>query len=276
MTEMELPKIELSYETIIHKKVHSTQILLIPVGAPSLLWINKNGAYLINYSNKTYKEKKNISYHPSLASGTLFYGVVFKYKDVNFFVIEDLLYYKGKSISYQTFSNKLSIIGTILAREIQQQASKDKHDIILGLPVMTDNYKLNIKMIEDLPYKIKYIQFRNSQKQNGNHRFQFPLQKYLDSVNGTFTFLVRPQVNTDIYFLYKDDKYVDIAYIPDYKTSVMMNKLFRNIKENHNLDLLEESDDEEEEPIVYLDREYKMKCKYNKRFKKWVPISLEK
>jgi hypothetical protein len=48
-----------------------------------------------------------------------------------------------------------------------------------------------------------------------------------------------------------------------------------NIKENANLDLLEESDDENDEDFVYLDREYKMTCKYNKQFKKWVPISLE-
>ena len=274
MTEMELPKIELSYETIIHKKVHSNYTLLIPLGAPSLLWINKNGAYLINYNNKTHQEKKKISYHPSLSSGTLFYGILFKYKNVNFFVIEDLLFYKGKSHSSQSFSNKLSIIGTILEREIQQQPSKDKHDVILGLPIITEN--LNIKMIEELPYKIKYIQFRNSQKQNGNHRFQMPLQKYLDSVNETVSFLIKPDVKTDIYHLYKEDKYIDIAYIPDYKTSVMMNQIFRNIKENSNLDLLEESDDEEEEPIVYLDRNYLMKCKYNKKFKKWVPICLEK
>jgi hypothetical protein len=273
MSEMELPKIELSYETIIHKKVHSNQILLIPLGAPSLLWINKNGAYLINYNNKNNKEKKRLSYHSSLSNGTMFYGVLFKYKNVNFFVIEDLLYYKGKSYSSQSFSNKLSIIGSILEKEIQQQPAKDNNDIIIGLPVMTDN--INIKMIENLPYKIKYIQFRNFQKQNGNQRFQLPLQKYLDSVNEVVTFLIKPDVKTDIYHLYKEDKYIDVAYIPDYKTSVMMNKLFRNIKENSNLDLLEESDDEEEEIIVYLDREYNMNCKYNKKFKKWVPICLE-
>ena len=273
MTELDLPKIELSYETIIHKKVYSNQILLIPLGAPSLLWINKNGAYLINYNNKNNKENKRLSYHSSLSSGTMFYGISFKYKNVNFFVIEDLLYYKGKSYSSNSFSNKLSIIGSILEKEIQQQPAKDNHDIILGLPIMTD--KINVKMIEDLPYKIKYIQFRNFQKQNGNHRFQLPLQKYLDSVNEVVTFLIKPDVKTDIYHLYKEDKYIDVAYIPDYKTSVMMNKLFRNIKENSNLDLLEESDDEEEEVIVYLDREYNMNCKYNKKFKKWVPICLE-
>jgi hypothetical protein len=274
MTEMELPKIELSYETVVHKKVHSNQILLIPLGAPSLLWINKNGAYLINYNNKNNKEKKRLSYHPSLSGGTMFYGVLFKYKNVNFFVIEDLLYYKGKSYSSHSFSNKLSIIGSILEKEIQQQPAKDNNDIIIGLPVMTDN--INVKMIENLPYKIKYIQFRNFQKQNGNHRFQMPLQKYIDSVNEVVTFLIKPDVKTDIYHLYKEDKYIDVAYIPDYNTSVMMNKLFRNIKENSNLDLLEESDDEEDEEIVYLDREYNMSCKYNKKFKKWVPICLEK
>jgi hypothetical protein len=75
-----------------------------------------------------------------------------------------------------------------------------------------------------------------------------------------------------------ENKYVDVACIPDYKTSVFMNQLFRNIKENSNLDLLEESDDEEEDEndFVYLDRQYNMRCKYNKQFKKWIPISVEK
>jgi hypothetical protein len=56
-----------------------------------------------------------------------------------------------------------------------------------------------------------------------------------------------------------------------------MNKLFRNIKENDNLDALEESDDEDEfeddraDKFVYLDKSYKMYCVYNNKFKKWVP-----
>ena len=75
-------------------------------------------------------------------------------------------------------------------------------------------------------------------------------------------------------------EHYDIAYIPDYKTSVLMNKLFRNIKENNNLDLLEESDDEEEfensnlDKFVYLNKSFNMKCVFNLKFKKWVPISL--
>ena len=59
-----------------------------------------------------------------------------------------------------------------------------------------------------------------------------------------------------------------------------MNSLFRNIKENRNLDTLEESDDEEEfeniclDKYVYLDKAFKINCVYNNRFKKWVPFKV--
>jgi hypothetical protein len=59
-----------------------------------------------------------------------------------------------------------------------------------------------------------------------------------------------------------------------------MNTLFRNIKENENLDALEESDDEaefentNEDKFVYLDRMFDIRCEYNAKFRKWVPVSL--
>ena len=60
----------------------------------------------------------------------------------------------------------------------------------------------------------------------------------------------------------------------------MMNKLFRIIKENENLDALEESDDEEEfenenaDKFVKLDTSKKMVCQYNYKFKRWVPLKV--
>ena len=93
-------------------------------------------------------------------------------------------------------------------------------------------------------------------------------------------FTVKPDIQNDIYHLYEGDKYHSVALIPDYKTSVMMNKLFRNIKENTNLDTLEESDDEDEfendrdDRFVFLDKSYKMVCVYNHKFKKWAPVRL--
>ena len=99
-------------------------------------------------------------------------------------------------------------------------------------------------------------------------------------------FKVTADVQSDIYnlFIYKDgiEEFYDYEYIPDYETSLLMNKLFRNIKENDNLDALEESDDEDEfennnaDKYVYLERSYKINCRFNYKFKKWTPISMAK
>jgi hypothetical protein len=99
-------------------------------------------------------------------------------------------------------------------------------------------------------------------------------------------FFVKPDLQNDIYYLYQSSTTnfevisKEIAHIPDYKTSVLMNKLFRNIKENNNLDSLEESDEEDEfeniqiDKFVDLNKIIKMRCIFNYKFKKWVPVSV--
>ena len=57
-----------------------------------------------------------------------------------------------------------------------------------------------------------------------------------------------------------------------------MNGLFRNIRENRNLDYIEESDDEEDFEDTRLDKYVDsektlvMECVFHKKFKKWVPV----
>ena len=99
-------------------------------------------------------------------------------------------------------------------------------------------------------------------------------------------FFIKPDLQNDIYYLYQSSTTnfevisKEIAHIPDYKTSVLMNTLFRNIKENSNLDSLEESDEEEEfeniqiDKFVDLNKIIKMRCIFNYKFKKWVPVSV--
>ena len=90
-------------------------------------------------------------------------------------------------------------------------------------------------------------------------------------------FTIQAEEKQDIYKLYSSE-YEGYAHIPSYKTSVMMNKMFRNIKENDNLDALEESDDDEEfenvslSKHVNLDILYKFRCEWNRRFKLWEPV----
>lgn len=112
------------------------------------------------------------------------------------------------------------------------------------------------------------------------------------SSTNTRLFYIKPDLQNDIYYLYDTKLYTldsltttsiiskTIAHIPDYKTSVLMNKLFRNIKENANLDALEESDDEEEfeniqiDKFVDLNKTFKMRCIFNHKFRKWVPVNV--
>ena len=84
-------------------------------------------------------------------------------------------------------------------------------------------------------------------------------RKDFDIDNTTTIFAIKPDIQNDVYYLYYKnrinelEKY-DMAAVPDFKTSKMMNTIFRNIKENDNLDALEESDDEDEFENIDLDK----------------------
>jgi hypothetical protein len=99
------------------------------------------------------------------------------------------------------------------------------------------------------------------------------------------TFHVVADIQFDIYHLFayganKTQVYCGLASIPNYKKSIYMNGLFRNIRENRNLDYIEESDDEEDfentrvDKYVDTEKEILIECTFHKRFKKWVPVQL--
>lgn len=98
-------------------------------------------------------------------------------------------------------------------------------------------------------------------------------------------FQVTADIQFDIYHLFaygKNQKpvYYNVAYIPNYKSSVFLNGLFRKIRENKNLDYIEESDDEEEfqnieeDRYVDLKKVLLMECVFHFKFKKWIPIKV--
>lgn len=111
-----------------------------------------------------------------------------------------------------------------------------------------------------------------------------PQDEMLTNIQAVF--MVRPNIQNDIYELFARSSssrtgelvFHNFAHISGYKTSVMMNRLFRNIVENERLDAQEESEDEAEfentEPDKYvsLHKEFLMICRFNKRFCRWVPV----
>jgi hypothetical protein len=233
-----------------------------------------------------------------LRQGTLFYGTLFSLlQSKSVFSIEDVLLYKGEDVFKQLWHEKLEIFRQIMKFDIKQTCYEDTY-LLFGLPIMKPTFDELIKEINSITqYRISCVQFRKLDNKNVSQclkveRSESDGNKYIIKNEVVVTlptqqtknkrdmnFKVRPTIQPDIYHLYDKDtlKYVDIAFIPDFKTSVMMNKLFRNIKENENLDALEESDEEEEfentneDRFVYLEREYVMTCCYNSKFKKWMP-----
>jgi hypothetical protein len=195
-----------------------------------------------------------------------------------------------------TYLDKLQTLKHIFKNEISQNCIT-KNMVIFGLPLLGTNFNILLRDIESVPYKVSQIKFRFFDKANAKKivyvkYFKPGSQRASNNMNNNSNikmplnaiFKVTPDIQSDIYnlFYYKDGKeeYYDVAFIADFKTSVMMNKLFRNIKENRNLDFLEESDDDEEfedtraDKFVYLDKSFKMICEYNQKFKRWAPIQL--
>jgi hypothetical protein len=185
----------------------------------------------------------------------------------------ELLPYKIMYLKYRWFETKKIMCAEYFSRSnkpsFKQNYNSENRDINIR--------DTNIKPINTKPINIKSTNTNTNTIVPNN-------KKKLISQNSTAVFHITPDVQSDIYnlFVLKNGKieFYDYAFISDYETSVKMNKLFRNIKENDNLDALEESDDEDDfqderrDKYVYLDRSYKMICKYNFKFNKWMPISL--
>ena len=311
------PKFELSYENITHKKVHNANVILaIPEGNHFFTWFtsynNENICFAleIDDNNKIKNIKKlNTSFMDCLclAQGTIFYGTMFKYNDISCFSIEDIYYYKGQNYIHTSYSNKLQLLKAIFTNEISQSLLNNRFTVF-GMPLIYSDFNLLLTGIQKLPYKIDKIKFRFFEKNNArkimtmNYYNQIDKNTVIkkteqidkkivqidtykrDKNKKTAIFKIMAGTEPDIYNLFitknGNEEYYDIAIIPDYKTSVMMNSLFRNIKENINLDAIEESDDEtdfedgREDKYTYLDRSFNIKCEFNYKFKRWVPISL--
>jgi hypothetical protein len=234
-----------------------------------------------------------------------------------FFVIEDIFSYKGISIGSFLFSEKLGYLQDFMKNQIVQRfASKNGLVFALPslwynhqLGDFECNINIPEKITADIGYTIHHLQYRmlsyvapylnisltrkiNTNVQNdkntetqiktpGIHSkpvidFSKPQYKY------PTTFHVIADIQFDIYHLFAFGKnkslvYYNVACIPDYKTSIFMNGLFRNIRENKNLDYIEESDDEDdfenvaEDRYVDVNKTLLIECIFSTKFKKWIP-----
>lgn len=301
----DFPNIKLSYETKVHKKVYNAHIsIAIPEGVRHFAWFttfkHENVCWLLELSNtnQIINVKSCItSFTDVLCYGTILYGTLFKHSGVVCFSVEDMFFYKGNNLQNQNFLQKLELIQQMFTLEMSMMAIHNKF-VIFGSPFMDTNFGKVLHAIPTLPYKSSIIQFRYLEGTNTNQYYnmnyikprvtnqslnQLQRPNQMQRQNKP-VFKITPDIQNDIYKLHtlENGEYVfyDYAYIPSYVSSVMMNRLFRNIKENNNLDALEESDDETEfennnlDKYVFLDKSFLMNCEFNHKFKKWFPVNV--
>jgi hypothetical protein len=310
------PQIELSYETIPHMKVSSDYNLCvgIPIGTKCYVWITYYGEQDVCFVMELNKERKIsiIKYIPIrsgdiYANGTVFYGTV----QGEIFIIEDVLHCKGIPMKNLLLSERLGFLECFM-KEFSHSHIRFYLPVMWYTPIQpvenNTEYTCEYIIPKELEnhYPIHHIQYRCLDK-TAPYLNVYPAKKGFHSVNtvapvmnellipyrsAIFTkpqyrqptiFKVMADMQYDIYrlFVYGSQKtcvYYNVAYISNYKMSVFMNSIFRNIKENANLDAIEESDDEEDfenmDPEKYVDlkKSVFMECKFNTKFKKWMPI----
>jgi hypothetical protein len=276
--------------------------ILYPKGRRGSLWFTYykkemlcllifiNSKKFDDISNEFYKYEINydntLCYNNVLLIGTYFY----KYNNKSlqhYYVIDSVLNYNyynsiiSANNNNNCFNSKLN-----LCKKVVQAITNSTFNINLG--IILDNYDSIFKIIYKLNYDIYCVMCYSNNKYLGNFILNIQLSKTINKneTNYGYNFKVTATLTPDIYNLYilenNKEIFYEYALIDSYKTSVFMNDLFRKIKENKNLDLLEESDNEEEfenidlEKYVNLGKTYIIECFYNRKFKKWVPKNLAK
>ena len=279
--------------------------ILYPKGRKGYLWFTYykkemlcllifiNNKKLEDVSNEFYKYEINydntLCYNNVLLIGTYFY----KYNNNNkssslqhYYVVDSVLNYNYYNAIMRANNNNCFNTKLNLCKKVVQLITNSTFNINLG--IILDNYDSIFKIIYKLNYDIYCVSCYSNNKYLGNFILNIQLSKTINKneTNYGYNFKVSASITPDIYNLYilenNKEQFYEYALIDSYKTSVFMNDLFRKIKENKNLDLLEESDDEEEfenidlEKYVNLGKTYIIECFYNKKFKKWVPKNLAK
>jgi len=234
--------------------------------------------------------------------------------DNEIFSVENIYFHKGKDVDHYCFGDKLKLIKIIFDTSLRYNTTFFKKGVVAELErsniieyyhyikngsgsgdgsdgvrsnkqISPDNKPHNTVIVEPMLVSVPVSTSTNNRVNTRDH---LPSNSNSNSNSNEISkvFYVKPDIQNDIYYLYKINTVNftlisdEIAHIPDYKTSVLMNKLFRNIKENINLDSLEESDDEEEfeniqiDKFVDLNKTFKMRCIFNHKFRKWVPVNV--
>jgi len=285
--------------------------LAIPYGKKSFLWCTYFQDQDVCFLLELGRDRRVLNmqlFHGQVAHpwvyGTVLYGVLVSEDQ---FVVEDVLQSRGILLHKQSFGERLNFFREMMLDTRSSSWCRDR----VWLPVMWNLEQDAAVPASTPPYVVHHVQYRslgkivpyvNVSSEDGTSPSDPTAgtgsSSSSSSSNGVVVedkvprcdykkpqykkrtvFYVKADLQFDLYRLYlSNHEYYGLAYIPNYPTSKRMNSLFRNIRENCNLDLLEESEDEDDfqnvrvDKYVDLQKCLKMECEFHAKFKRWIPI----
>jgi hypothetical protein len=257
------PKIVFPKETNAVKEVTESNSIYLaqPCGKRAFAWFTyhktKNVCFLLDI-----KEKNPVNIYPvhaafssALALGTVLHGTIIHYQGTRCFIVDNIFFHKGKEVE-EPYGCKWETMQEMLKTDIDNRMYLNSQ-LLFSLPVhayQTTSFDTIYKL-----YCVKCVHLSGSKITNFQDR--------------TAVWTVRATEKCDSYELFNDQGVSQgLACIDTYNRSVKLNDIFRKIPENHNLDAIEESDDEA--PIVFLDKSIKMFCRWHPLHRQWVPLSI--
>lgn len=258
------------------------------------------------------------SFYGNLCLGTVIYGTIYEAPSspIKIFIAEDIYYYCGNKLTNLCFGDKIGFLNeyvekirdTNIALPMMWyvEAGKEQTHIIPADIAAKSGYTPHHIQYREVRRVSPYVNVAIPKRGVGPSSIVAPVSSATVAQKMTAAAIMNPiptfdftkpaykypavfnitaDPQLDLYHLYAYGGigvavYCGLAGIQSYKTSVFMNKIFRRIRENDNLDLAEESEDEsvfENTDInkhVRLDLVSPIECVFNQKHKKWIPVRL--
>lgn len=264
----------ITHDRVLYKNEHPDMYMMVPSGTKCCIWISsyhdKPILYELYITNacKIYDVVAHFFVgDPSLAKGkgTICSGYSFSIHNRRMITLFDIMSLNGISLVRDGYEKRMKSLYSFF-NLIDIHSTKNR--VTIGMVHVVFNESHIEDTIGTTNYRISHILKCKIQNNDIVYISKDRVKKYHRCV-----FNVRALESSDIYELYcKDDEIPhSIAGIQTVECSVMMNKIFRVIRENDNLDLLEESDDDSDDYLIDNVTQ-NMVCSYNKKFNKWIPI----
>lgn len=242
-------------------------------GQPACFLLEMNGQHAV-----TKGEMVLAAFDPSLAAGTLVKGTLLSCKNKRFFVVWDLILLCSRDVSDKSYEIRTAHLPGFFSSVAP--CPYTQLSLTFASPIEASSFKHCSKLVADLPYTLVDMLYVRKGTVPSIRSVQRSQKKGCRSSPCIMT--IEADATHDIYRLRPYNSPVSrVAAVQSLAESRKLNCLFREIRENNDLDLTEMSEDEEFFEDIGHDKYLKkcpaktVECVYDFKMKRWVILDVK-